>query len=818
MGTDPDSPFAKLSSVVNSFPFSAFPGSVPDPIIHKNEDVSNFRVSHMVEQILSAIFSALRCDQVEWWTGVSGGSSKVLLQLGSQRNEMLEEALTKKLLREVSDEPVHLLEDALKDLTSEVHEAVAIPVRWANTRSGECVLLIWKEDRNISTKIDENLYSYFVSTLDDFFGSVRGYEKASKSQYSPAHTATPERKGRSPQLSSSKKTVKTRQRSRSGSMGEAAPPDHQNPEADLIKQDVRESAVIADTEPRRGKWSDEEEQYASYLVQCFRFGTLPLHEGATLRTTLAEQLHCTPMRITKKYNKDASIGKQVYKRDFSKTAAEWRVERDEALRELRRLRYVFVESIKKRNQIDLDSIVDNAIGSYKYCTLIPYGETEPAVDEPFERSMRKEVIIPSPNGITPSWEASAPTSTPADLSLPGPQRTTSTPKSRALSAASQPQGSHSRDKRTTTGNKRERSKNAPTNLFNKSQDSALKMDSGMDSRRSTEQSLSSQAPSSTFLTRETATESSANLPPAHRIGSGMPVLSVPTVKSDKLDSDTPSSSEDSSKLQETIPLSHGGTSNYFRNLGTRGNKGFGMSLHMTGNKRPRSGGSELARSRSTSLDSGVPSHLSTVHAFPKSTEPENKKLSLPQQQFQYSGGGQQGAGFLRPEYRPAQSEQLSQTKDSTAAQPSTTLRPLSVPKCSSNDHDTVGIGPSPGPSPLVSSESLFREGGTPGFTPGFTPRITNLDASSQLVLQNIGSGSGWNANSASTSRWMSEYSDEYEFGGESSPNSPLEFLASEKPPRRRALSAGDMDIVRSGSSPMPWRDSNGEDSDSGDRS
>jgi hypothetical protein len=45
------------------------------------------------------------------------------------------------------------------------------------------------------------------------------------------------------------------------------------------------------------------------MVRYFKSGVLPLSDGATLRTLLARVLHCAPMRITKKFSKDSSIGK-----------------------------------------------------------------------------------------------------------------------------------------------------------------------------------------------------------------------------------------------------------------------------------------------------------------------------------------------------------------------------------------------------------------------------------------------------------------------------------------------------------------------------
>ena len=51
---------------------------------------------------------------------------------------------------------------------------------------------------------------------------------------------------------------------------------------------------------RRGKWSTEEEDFTQMIVETFKEGVLPLADGTTLRTYVSGQLHCAPMRITKK--------------------------------------------------------------------------------------------------------------------------------------------------------------------------------------------------------------------------------------------------------------------------------------------------------------------------------------------------------------------------------------------------------------------------------------------------------------------------------------------------------------------------------------
>ena len=63
---------------------------------------------------------------------------------------------------------------------------------------------------------------------------------------------------------------------------------------------------------RRGKWTAEEEAYALAAIRDFNSGYLDAPPGTTLRAYLSENLQCDPMRITKKFTGDASIGKKVW--------------------------------------------------------------------------------------------------------------------------------------------------------------------------------------------------------------------------------------------------------------------------------------------------------------------------------------------------------------------------------------------------------------------------------------------------------------------------------------------------------------------------
>ena len=62
---------------------------------------------------------------------------------------------------------------------------------------------------------------------------------------------------------------------------------------------------------RRGKWTSEEEAFALAAIRDFNSGYLDAPGGTTLRSYLSDRLQCDPMRITKKFTGDDSIGKKV---------------------------------------------------------------------------------------------------------------------------------------------------------------------------------------------------------------------------------------------------------------------------------------------------------------------------------------------------------------------------------------------------------------------------------------------------------------------------------------------------------------------------
>ena len=64
--------------------------------------------------------------------------------------------------------------------------------------------------------------------------------------------------------------------------------------------------------PRSGTWTKEEEDFVEAILSLFEDGAFPLVNGTPVRFILARLLNCTPMRLSKKFQKNP-LGKQTYK-------------------------------------------------------------------------------------------------------------------------------------------------------------------------------------------------------------------------------------------------------------------------------------------------------------------------------------------------------------------------------------------------------------------------------------------------------------------------------------------------------------------------
>jgi len=74
-----------------------------------------------------------------------------------------------------------------------------------------------------------------------------------------------------------------------------------------------DNGVSKRTGLRKGKWTSEEEEYATRFIHYFSSGLLTLPSSKTLRASLAEKLRCDPMRITKKYAGASCLGNKISK-------------------------------------------------------------------------------------------------------------------------------------------------------------------------------------------------------------------------------------------------------------------------------------------------------------------------------------------------------------------------------------------------------------------------------------------------------------------------------------------------------------------------
>ena len=78
----------------------------------------------------------------------------------------------------------------------------------------------------------------------------------------------------------------------------------------IYQPNLSNSQGVQSMKVRRGKWTQEEESYADYLIEHFEKGTVDgCENGCTLRAFLSRKLYCAPMRISKKYAGKSSFCK-----------------------------------------------------------------------------------------------------------------------------------------------------------------------------------------------------------------------------------------------------------------------------------------------------------------------------------------------------------------------------------------------------------------------------------------------------------------------------------------------------------------------------
>lgn len=89
--------------------------------------------------------------------------------------------------------------------------------------------------------------------------------------------------------------------------------NHDGIESMSVRQ-CKALSVTTNVPLRVGKWTPEEEAFASELIEAFLNGLLDIPEGVSLRLFLARKLFCPPMRITTKLSTNQLGGKPIRKR------------------------------------------------------------------------------------------------------------------------------------------------------------------------------------------------------------------------------------------------------------------------------------------------------------------------------------------------------------------------------------------------------------------------------------------------------------------------------------------------------------------------
>ncbi|CAK4274335.1 unnamed protein product [Aphanomyces euteiches] len=100
--------------------------------------------------------------------------------------------------------------------------------------------------------------------------------------------------------------------------------------------------MTSKTTQRSGKWTKQEEKFVNLIVDEFDHGTFPLANGTPVRLVLAKLLNCSPMRLSKKFQKNA-LGKRTY-RVPKNSASGARISFDAASHQARQIEFSAVES------------------------------------------------------------------------------------------------------------------------------------------------------------------------------------------------------------------------------------------------------------------------------------------------------------------------------------------------------------------------------------------------------------------------------------------------------------------------------------------
>jgi hypothetical protein len=116
-----------------------------------------------------------------------------------------------------------------------------------------------------------------------------------------------------------------------------------------MKSEPKSYSEICAEGLRKGKWTVEEEKYASTIIAHFERNLLPIsaQKESTIRLYLGKELHCDPMRISKKFVGINSVGKHFFCWKHEDGQHQTAEALDTAKTEREALRQAFVESVEK---------------------------------------------------------------------------------------------------------------------------------------------------------------------------------------------------------------------------------------------------------------------------------------------------------------------------------------------------------------------------------------------------------------------------------------------------------------------------------------
>lgn len=123
----------------------------------------------------------------------------------------------------------------------------------------------------------------------------------------------------------------------------------------IEKVQVNWDDVFLSKVKRIGKWTREEEEYTSRLINDFEQGLLPPETPVfkSMRMWLASELNCCPMRISKKFKGELCIGKKRYSPSPERLKSMTDEEKEKRAIEMDRLKHKLLKVVKKPYERDV---------------------------------------------------------------------------------------------------------------------------------------------------------------------------------------------------------------------------------------------------------------------------------------------------------------------------------------------------------------------------------------------------------------------------------------------------------------------------------